>query len=120
MFEQIKGMMGGAGGAGAAGLGGLGNLLGQLGKNVKVDQNAMDRMQKQQATRQKMRQNLEAKKLLVKQPDGSEVFRVEGETQEKTPAPLKDAELDALMQQFGLTEDEKTVPKKSGKKKGKK
>jgi len=126
MFEQMKNMMGGGGGAGGAGagagatggLGGLGQLLGQMGKNVKVDQNAMDRMQKQQATRQKMRENLEAKKLLVKQPDGSEVFRVEGETQEKTPAALKNEELEALMQQFGLKEDE--PKKKTGKKKTKK
>jgi hypothetical protein len=118
MFEQMKNMMGGSATGGAGGLGGLGQLLGQMGKNVKVDQNAMDRMQKQQATRQKMRENLEAKKLLVKQPDGSEVFRVEGETQEKTPAPLKNEELEALMQQFGLKEDE--PKKKTGKKKTKK
>jgi hypothetical protein len=71
----------------------------------------MDRMQKQQATKEKMRRQLEAKKALKDKPDGSQVFRPEGaEPQAKTH--LSDADLDQLMKQFGLEEDKEGKGKK--------
>jgi hypothetical protein len=128
MFDQMKGAMGSAANpfASSAGSenpmaafanmfgGAQGNPFGGAqgaGKGTKVDQNAMDRMQKQQATKEKMRRQLEAKKALKDKPDGSQVFRPEGaEPQAKTH--LSDADLDQLMKQFGLEEDKEGKGKK--------
>jgi hypothetical protein len=120
MFDQMKGAMGSAANPFASSAGSenpmaaFANMFGGAqgaGKGTKVDQNAMDRMQKQQATKEKMRRQLEAKKLLKDKPDGSQVFRPEGaEPQAKTH--LSDADLDQLMKQFGLEEDKEGKGKK--------
>jgi hypothetical protein len=124
MFDQMKGAMGSAANpfASAASdssenpMAAFANMFGGMnpgaqGKGTKVDQNAMDRMMKQEATKEKMRKQLEAKKLLKDKPDGSKVFRPEGaEPQAKTH--LSDADLDQLMKQFGLEEDKDGKGKK--------
>jgi hypothetical protein len=118
MFDQMKGAMGSASSAGSENpMAAFANMFGGAqgaGKGMKVDQNAMDRMQKQQATKEKMRRQLEAKKALKEKPDGSLVFRPEGaEPQAKTH--LSDADLDQLMKQFGLEEDKTDGKGKKGK-----
>jgi len=120
MFDQMKGAMGGGAAGGSDNpMAAFANMFGGAqgaGKGMKVDQNAMDRMQKQQATKEKMRRQLEAKKLLKDKPDGSQVFRPEG-AEPQAKSVLSDADLDQLMKQFGLEEDKTNGKSKKSKSK---
>jgi hypothetical protein len=127
MFKNMAKQMGGMGG---------------MGKNVRVDTNAMNTMLKKQSMRERLREKLEKKRqmeALMKQmhsqqqsantmlpnsndSDNKYVFKT-GETQPKSYIE-QTAEIDALMNDLGLTE-EPTVEKKpsasaSGNKKNKK
>jgi len=97
MFEQMKQNMGGA------------------GKNVRMDHNAVSRMEKNAAIKERMRRNLQQKSMgLEKRADGSQVFKIEGQEQPKTTSK-EDIEL--LMKQYGL--EDSTEAKTTGKKKKK-
>jgi len=94
MFEQMKHSMPGG------------------GKNMKVDPNALARLEKQMNIRDRMRRNLEKKKeegneekdsssLLKVRADGTQVFKIEGQEQPKTSKE----DIEKLIKQFGLEED---------------
>ena len=103
------------------------------GKNMKIDKNALDRMQKQYETKERMKRNIAEKKKTAQPPinsviemdaDGNRVFRlVGGEKQEQSTKP---EDIDALMNQFGLNDPPPTKKQsvsnevKDSKKKGKK
>lgn len=87
------------------------------GKNMKLDKNALDRLQKQFEQRERIKRNIAQKKkddtippqnsVIELDKDGNRVFRVlGGEKQEQSTKP---EDIDALMKQFGL-EDAKTKP----------
>jgi hypothetical protein len=126
MFKNMAKQMGGMGG---------------MGKNVRVDTNAMNTMLKKQSMRERLREKLEKKRqmeALMKQmqsqqhsqqqsantmlpnQDNKYVFKT-GETQEKSYIE-QTAEIDALMNDLGLTEEPATIktPVASGNKKNKK
>jgi hypothetical protein len=114
--------------------------MGGMGKNMKVDQNALDRLTKNQSTKERLRNKLEQKKKaaeLVKQQameqarknaenivlqqtaPNNYVFRVNGEaTQEKSTKQSIQTEVDEIMAKMGLEEPEPV--KKKSKNKGKK
>ena len=99
------------------------------GKNMKIDKNALDRMQRQFDTKERMKRNMAEKKktdahlknsVIELDTDGNRVFRlVGGEKQEQSTKP---EDIDALMNQFGLNEAKPTAkqPVSNPKKKGKK
>lgn len=124
MFKNMAKQMGGMGG---------------MGKNVRVDTNAMNNMMKKQSMRERLRDKLEKKRqmeALMKQmhsqsqqqsantmlsnQDNKYVFKT-GETQEKSYIE-QTAEIDALMNDLGLTEEPAAIktPVASGNKKNKK
>jgi hypothetical protein len=95
-----------------------------LPKNAKMDVNALSRMEKQMAMRERMKKNVErkreemrlqeeAKKNLHKKEDGTTVFRLDGEKQEKS---MKETE-EILIKEFesAATADQ-VKPSKKGKK----
>ena len=106
VFEQMKHNMGG------------------MGKNMRVDQNALVRMEKNAAMKERMRRNLEEKKKdaskegnhLEKREDGTQVFKIEGQEQPKTTSK---EEIERLMKEYGLHDETEEV-KQSKKKKNKK
>lgn len=95
------------------------------GKNMKIDKNALDRMQKQFEARERMKRNVEKRKSTVANTaippqnsvievgsDGQRVFRLlNGEKQEQS----KPEDIDALMEQFGLNEKSATPATKTTK-----
>ena len=89
MFEQMKQGMGGA------------------GKNMKMDVNALARLEKQSASRERMLRNLQTKKatgaadLLKKREDGSQVFRIDGQTQPQSSME----DIEKIMKDLGLNEE---------------
>jgi hypothetical protein len=107
MFEQMKSSMAGGG-----------------GKNMKVDQNALARLEKQMNIRDRMRRNLEKKKesgedapsLIKIRPDGSQVFKIEGQEQQKSTPQ----DIERIMKEFGLEEESKKESEVKTKKKKKK
>jgi uncharacterized membrane-anchored protein YhcB (DUF1043 family) len=99
MFEQMKHTMAGG------------------GKNMRVDQNALARMEKQMNIRDRMRRNLKKKKeeeakatteaktttQLKVREDGTQVFKIEGQEQPKT---MKE-DIEKIMKDLGLEDDVK-------------
>jgi hypothetical protein len=97
-----------------------------LPKNAKMDVNALSRMEKQMAMRERMKKNVEkkreemrlqeeAKKKLHKKEDGTTVFRLDGEKQEKS---MKETE-ENLIKEFEAAASSQKVevkPSKKGKK----
>jgi len=84
-----------------------------LGKNVKIDKNALARMESRMKMGERMRANLEKKKaqaaanalLMKNNEDGAAIFSVPGgEKQEKSSK----AEIDRIMKELKLDETEKT------------
>jgi hypothetical protein len=67
----------------------LKKFAGTMGKNMRVDTNALDRMTKQDANRERIRKKLDKKKAVVEQKSASEfVYRVPGEEgQQRSSAP---------------------------------
>jgi hypothetical protein len=139
LFKNLAKNMGGMGGLGGlGGMGGLGGLaemaagMGKMGKNMKVDTNAMSRLEKQQAMRDNMRSKLEAKKQQANytlQTTGSPnnlVYRPNNQEQQaKSSAvrPPTNDEIDKLMNEFHLSNEPVNAPSDkstSNKKKNKK
>jgi len=94
-----------------------------LPKNAKMDVNALSRMEKQMAMRERMKKNVErkreemrlqeeAKKNLHKMEDGTTVFRLDGEKQEKS---MKETE-EILIKEFEEEASSQVKPSKKGKK----
>jgi hypothetical protein len=95
-----------------------------LPKNAKMDVNALSRMEKQMAMRERMKKNVErkreemrlqeeAKKNLHKKEDGTTVFRLDGEKQEKS---MKETE-EILIKEFeSAATASQAKPSKKGKK----
>jgi hypothetical protein len=109
IFEQMKHNMGGQ------------------GKNMRMDMNALTRLEKTSAMKERIRRNLQEKKAAVAaaetsdpnlktRPDGTSVFKIEGQEQPKTSKE----DIERLMKEFGLAEEPQKPKKKSGggKKKG--
>jgi hypothetical protein len=120
--------------------------MGGMGKNVKIDQNALDRLTKTQSTKERLRNKLEQKKRaaeLVKQQameqakknaenvvleqtaPNNYVFRLDGEgVQEKSTKQSVDNEVDEIMAKMGLENEniklESSHKKTKSKSKGKK
>ena len=115
--------------------------MGGLGKNMKIDQNALERMTKTQAMKERMRNKLEQRRqqaiaqaalnqsnAVIQQTDAPNnyVFRMENEgVQEKTYISKKqqEQEIDDIMAKLDIKEQPKTTtqpPKKSKKNKNKK
>jgi hypothetical protein len=115
--------------------------MGGLGKNMKIDQNALDRMTKTQAMKERMRNKLEKRRQqaiaqaalnqsnsVIQQTDSPNnyVFRMENEgMQEKTYISKKqqDQEIDDIMAKLDIKDEPKSStqpPKKSKKNKNKK
>ena len=120
--------------------------MGGMGKNMKIDQNALDRFTKTQSTKERLRNKLEQKKraaelvrqqameqaqknaenvVLQQTAPNNYVFRVEGEgVQEKSTKQSVKSEVDEIMAKMGLEEENiklEPAPKKSkSKSKGKK
>ena len=115
--------------------------MGGLGKNMKFDQNALDRMTKTQATKERMRNKLEKRrqqamaqaalnqsKAVIQESNtpNNYVFRMENEgVQEKTYISKKqqDQEIDDIMAKLDIKDEPKTTTqstKKSKKNKNKK
>jgi len=90
-------------------------MAGMMGKNTKFDVNALNRMSKTEAMKERMRNKMEANKCKLEEKSANNlVFKIDGEEgQQKSTAPINDDWLD---------EPDKPVsaPKKSKKKKGKK
>jgi len=108
--------------------------MGGMGKNMKIDQNALDRLTKTQSTKERLRNKLEQKKkaaeiirqqameqarknaenvVLEQTAPNNYVFRVNGEgAQEKSAKPSVETEVDEIMAKMGL-EDPEPVAKKS-------
>jgi len=89
----------------------LKKFAGNMGKNMKVDMNAFDRMTKQEANKERIRNKLAARKAVVEQKGDNEfVYRIPGEEgQQRTP--LNDDQL--------IAEFEKGKKKDTNKKKKK-
>jgi hypothetical protein len=115
--------------------------MGGLGKNMKIDQNALDRMTKTQAMKERMRNKLEQRRqqaiaqaalnksnavIQESNTPNNYVFRMENEgVQEKTYISKKqqDQEIDDIMAKLDIKDEPKTttqLPKKSKKNKNKK
>lgn len=116
--------------------------MGGMGKNMKIDQNALDRFTKTQSTKERLRNKLEKKKQaaeLIRQQaieqarkntenvviqetaPNNYVFRVEGEgIQEKSAIKSVKNEVDEIMEKMGLENEVVEPPKKQKKSKAKK
>ena len=90
-------------------------MAGMMGKNTKFDVNALSRMSKTEAMKERMRNKMEANKCKLEEKSANNlVFKIDGEEgQQKSTAPINDDWLDEI-------EKPVSVPKKSKKKKGKK
>ena len=90
----------------------LKKFAGTMGKNMRVDTNALDRMTKQEANKERIRKKMEKRKATVEQKGTSEfVYRVPGEEeQQRSSAPMSD---DQLIAEF---EKDKKIPDKKKKK----
>ena len=118
--------------------------MGGMGKNMKIDQNALDRFTKAQSTKDRLRNKLEKKKqasemarqqaiaqarknsenvVLQQTAPNNYVFRVNGEaTQEKSTKQSVQTEVDEIMAKMGLEDPvvEPVAKKSKSKSKGKK
>jgi len=120
--------------------------MGGMGKNMKIDQNALDRFTKNQSTKDRLRNKLEKKKqaaemarqqameqarknaenvVLQQTAPNNYVFRVNGEaTQEKSTKQSVQTEVDEIMAKMGLEDATPTADplakKSKSKSKGKK
>jgi hypothetical protein len=116
--------------------------MGGMGKNMKIDQNALDRLTKTQSTKERLRNKLEQKKkaaeivrqqameqarinaenvVLQQTAPNNYVFRVEGEgAQEKSTKQSVQTEVDEIMAKMGLEDPEPVAKKSKSKSKGKK
>ena len=116
--------------------------MGGMGKNMKIDQNALDRFTKTQSTKERLRNKLEQKKkaaeiirqqameqarknaenvVLQQTAPNNYVFRVNGEeTQEKSMKQSVKNEVDEIMATMGLENEIVEPVKKKSKGKGKK
>jgi hypothetical protein len=81
-----------------------------LGKNVKIDTNALSKMEKQMETRERMRRNVEKKRAElqkqeaqknIKMVNGNAVFQLDGEKQEKSTKE----DIDKIMADLELTNE---------------
>jgi hypothetical protein len=92
-----------------------------LGKNARMDTNAFQQMQKQMETRERIRKNVEKKRAemdaanKIKTVNGTSVFQLEGEKQEKSTKE----DIDKIMMDLNLT-NEIIAPESSQNKKKKK
>ena len=126
LFKNLAKNMGGMGGMAEMAAG-----LGKMGKNMKVDTNAMSRLEKKQAMRDNMRSKLEAKKqqanytLQATDSPNNLVYRPNNqnnqEQQSKSSAvrPPTNDEIDKLMNDFNLSNEPVNAPsdKSNGNKK---
>ena len=95
-------------------------------KGARVNEQALNQLEKQFKMKERMRENLEKKKaaaaasgVLETTADGKTVFRIPGsEVQEKSVKETK-AEVDAIMQKMGLENKKEETKKKTNKKKNK-
>jgi hypothetical protein len=116
--------------------------MGGMGKNMKIDQNALDRFTKTQSTKERLRNKLEQKKkaaelvrqqameqarinaenvVLQQTAPNNFVFRVNGEeTQEKSAKQSVQTEVDEIMAKMGLEDPEPVAKKSKSKSKGNK
>jgi len=116
--------------------------MGGMGKNMKIDQNALDRLTKTQSTKERLRNKLEQKKkaaeivrqqameqarinaenvVLQQTAPNNYVFRVEGEgAQEKSTKQSVQTEVDEIMAKMGLEDPEPVAKKSKSKSKAKK
>jgi hypothetical protein len=78
-----------------------------LGKNARMDTNAFQQMQKQMETRERIRKNVEKKRAemdaanKIKTVNGTSVFQLEGEKQEKSTKE----DIDKIMMDLNLTNE---------------
>uniref|UniRef100_A0A6C0D4S7 Uncharacterized protein n=1 Tax=viral metagenome TaxID=1070528 RepID=A0A6C0D4S7_9ZZZZ len=115
--------------------------MGGMGKNMKIDQNALDRFTKNQSTKERLRNKLEKKKqaaemarqqameqakknaenvVLQQTAPNNYVFRVNGEaTQEKSTKQSVQNEVDEIMEKMGLEDAVAEPVKKKSKSKSK-
>ena len=84
------------------------------GKNMKINMNALSKMQKAEEAKTRMRQNILQKQQqqlnknakIEQRPDGSKIFKIEGEEQlRSTPE-----DIDRIMKNLGLEETKKPSP----------
>lgn len=83
------------------------------GKNMKINMNALSKMQKAEEAKTRMRQNILQKQQqlnknakIEQRPDGSKIFKIEGEEQlRSTPE-----DIDRIMKDLGLEEKKKPSP----------
>ena len=106
----------------------LKKFAGGMGKNMKIDTNALNRMTKQEAMKQRLRNKLDSKKAApsnyvleqTTQPNNY-VFRMPGEEgQQRSSAPPTDEELINMFESEKPAEPKKSSNKKKGKNNGKK
>jgi hypothetical protein len=106
----------------------LKKFAGGMGKNMKIDTNALNRMTKQEAMKQRLRNKLDSKKAApsnyvleqTTQPNNY-VFRMPGEEgQQRSSAPPTDEELINMFESEKPAEPKKNSNKKKGKNNGKK
>lgn len=133
MFQNLSKNMGGmAGMAGMANMAGMAANMAGMGKNMKMDTNALDRMTKQQSTRERLLKKMELKKQQAEQNSlrttntpyslqsttqpNNFVFKLDNENaQEKTyihPDILAEMEKEALPKTSGQTKNKKKKSKK--------
>jgi hypothetical protein len=115
--------------------------MGGMGKNMKIDQNALDRLTKNQSTKERLRNKLEQKKkaaelvrqqameqakknaenvVLQQTAPNNYVFRVNGEgVQEKSTKQSVETEVDEIMAKMGLEDPVAEPVKKKSKSKSK-
>lgn len=92
-----------------------------LGKNVKMDTNALARLEKQMETRERMKKNVEKKRAeldainKIKIINGTSVFQLNGEKQEKSTKEARE-DIDTILKNMNLND---TKPIQSNKKKNK-
>jgi len=113
--------------------------MGGMGKNMKIDQNALDRLTKTQSTKERLRNKLEQRKkaaelvrqqameqakknaenvVLQQTSPNNYVFRVNGEgAQEKSTKQSVETEVDEIMAKMGLEDPEPVKKKSKGKSK---
>ena len=96
----------------------LKKFAGGMGKNMRMDGNALNRMAKQESTRDRLLRKMEKNKNLQESSSNSFVYQVDGEEkQERSSAPVKtDEELIAEFENIGKEEPKKTTVKKKKKK----
>lgn len=95
----------------------LKKFAGNMGKNMRVDMNALDRMTKKEANKERIRKKLDARKAVVEQKGANEfVYSIPGEAGQQRSTPLNDAQLIAEFEK----DKKKDIPVNKKKKKTKK